>query len=326
MTAYLLRRILQAIPTILGVTLLSYFIMWAAPGDPVDIMTFSPGVKAEDRLALAQSLCLDRTFVEQYLIWMFGNEECSTGGLIRGDFGKSFRNGRPVLDLIVERVPATVELTVWALAIGVVLGLAIGVASAIWHRTPFDNAARFFSVVFDAIPAFWFGLVLIMFFAVQLGWLPVGGRFPLNKSDVTVVDRARHLILPSFVLAVTWIALMSRFMRAETLEVIRREYVRTAHAKGLAPQRVYFWHAARNALIPIVTFLGPAIVGLVGGAVVIERIFSWPGMGRLTVDAVSARDYPLVMGGVIFGALIVVAGNLLTDFLLVLVDPRIRLE
>ncbi|MCB0005186.1 MAG: ABC transporter permease [Anaerolineales bacterium] len=326
MTTYLIRRLLQSIPTMLGITVLSFFMMQAAPADPVDLMTFAPGTKVEDKIALAESLCLDRSPVEQYFVWMFGSANCKTNGIIRGDFGQSFRNRQPVIDLILERIPATLELTVWAMVIGVTIGLLIGVLSAVLHRSMFDNLARFFSVVGDAIPAFWLGLMLILLFAVQLGWLPAGGRIPLRDNDITIFDRAKHLILPSFVLAISWIAVMSRYMRAETLEVIRREYVRTAKAKGLSSRQVYFKHAARNALIPIVTFLGPGILGLIGGAVVIEQIFSWPGIGRLTLSAVTALDYPLVMGGVIFGALLVIAGNLLSDFLLVLVDPRIRLE
>jgi peptide/nickel transport system permease protein len=165
-----------------------------------------------------------------------------------------------------------------------------------------------------------------MFFSVQLGWLPVGGRLTLNADGPSLVDRIQHLILPTIVLGVTWIALMARFMRAETLEVMRQDYVRTALAKGLSRRVVYFKHAARNALIPIVTILGPAITALIGGAVVVERIFSWPGIGRLTLDAVSSRDYPVIMAGVIFSAIVVIMGNLLSDVLLVLVDPRIRLD
>ena len=327
MISYIIRRLLQAIPTLIGVTIISFAIMQAAPGDPVQMMTFGPQYTNEDRARLTKEFCLDRSIPEQYFIWVFGDlqGQCKMRGLIRGDFGTSFFDRRPVLEMMLERIPATIELSVWALVIGVVLGVGIGVLSAIKHGKWIDNASRFFSVVFDALPSFWFGLILIMFFSVQLGWLPVGGRNTLN-IEPTMLDRAKHLIMPSFVLAVGWIALMSRFMRAETLEVIRREYVRTAHAKGLHPRRVNYWHAARNALIPIVTFLGPAIVSLISGSVVIERIFSWPGLGRLVLDAVNQRDYPLVMGSVILSAVIVIAGNLLTDFLLVLVDPRIRLK
>lgn len=329
MTTYLIRRLLQAIPTIMGVTLISFIIMRAAPGDPVQLLTFNnPNSTAEDRARLERELCLDRSLPEQYLIWLVGDFRgvCRQRGLIRGDLGDSIYDKRPVTEMIWERLPATLELTGLALAIGAVIGITVGVLSAVRRGTLFDNLARFFSVVFDAIPPFWFGLMLIMFLSVQLHWLPVGGRLPLNKENITIVDRIRHLAMPSFVLAVTWIALMSRYMRAETLEVIRQDYIRAAFAKGVSASRVYFWHAARNALIPIVTILGPAITGLVSGAVVVERIFSWPGLGRLTVDAVSSRDFPIVMGGVIIGAVLVILGNLLSDILLVVVDPRIRLE
>lgn len=329
MISYMLRRVLQAIPTILGVTILSFMLMYYAPGDPIQIMTFGTNTNAEDRARLAEEFCLDRSAAEQYMIWMIGDVrkgKCATKGILRGDFGVSLRDRQPVLGLITQRIGPTVELGVWALIMGVFIGVTVGVISAIRHGSWVDNMSRFFSVVFDALPSFWLALIMIMYFSVQLGWLPVGGRLPLNDDDITILDRARHLVMPSFVLAVGWIALMSRFMRAETLEVIRREYVRTAHSKGLHPRQVNFKHAARNALIPVVTFLGPGLVGLLSGAVVIERIFSWPGLGRLIVDAVNARNYPIVMASVIFSAVLVVTGNLLTDFLLVLVDPRIRLS
>ena len=328
MTAYLIRRFLQAIPTILGVTLISFLLMQAAPGDPVQILTFSPGAKPEDRERLAVSLCLDRSIAEQYVIWLIGDLRgvCDSKGMLRGDFGDSFFEKRPVLDMYFERIPATLSLTFYALLLGGIFGLIVGVLSAILRGSLFDNVARFFSVVFDAIPAFWFGLLLIMYFSVNLGWLPVGGQYPITTQDPSIVDRIRHLILPTIVLGVTWVALMSRFMRAETLEVLRQDYVRTARAKGLPRRKVYFKHAARNALIPIVTILGPAITNLVGGAVVVERIFSWPGIGRMTLDAVSQRDYPVVMASVIITAILVILGNLISDVLLVIVDPRIRLN
>ncbi len=328
MTTYIIRRLLQAIPTMIGVTIISFFIMQAAPGDPVLLLTFQPGQTAEDRARLRHELCLDRPIPIQYAIWVVGDwtGECSQRGLIRGDFGTSFSERRPVLDMFTERMWNTLQLTVYALIIGGSIGLLLGILSAVRRGSVLDNIARFFSVIFDALPAFWFGLLLIMFFSVQLGWFPVGGMVPLNKPDPTFMDRVRHLTLPSIVLGVTWIALMARFMRAETLEVLSQDYVRTAFAKGLPKSKVYFKHAARNALIPIVTILGPAITALLGGAVIIERIFSWPGIGRLTVDAVSSRDYPVVMASAIFGALLVIFGNLLSDILLVIVDPRIRLN
>ncbi len=328
MTTYIIRRLLQAIPTLIGVTIISFFIMQAAPGDPVQIMTFDPNYTAADRDRLTKELCLDRSIPEQYLIWVFGDfqGECSQRGLIRGDFGTSFFEKRPVLEMILERVPATIQLTVYALLLGGSLGLLIGVLSAVKHATLFDNLARFFSVVFDAVPPFWFAILLLMLFSVQLRWLPAGGREPLNQDVITIGDRIQYLIMPTIVSGVGWVALMSRYMRAQTLEVIRQDYVRTAKAKGLSPGKVYFKHAARNALIPIVTILGPAITFLIAGSVIIERIFSWPGLGRLFFDAISSRDYPIVMASVIFGGVLVILGNLLSDILLVIVDPRIRLS
>lgn len=327
MLRYMIRRLLQAVPTLLGVTILSFTIISIAPGDPIQIMTFGPGYTAEDRERLAENFCLDRSTFEQYFVWMIGDVRkgvCEGKGILRGDFGVSLYSRQPVSEIIAAGIRPTLELTTGAMVIGVLLGIFIGVFSALRHGTWIDNLSRLFSVIFDAVPAFWMGLILIMFFSVELNWLPVGGRIPLNSDNVTLLDRVRHLIMPSFVLAVGWIALMSRFMRAETLEVISKEYVRTAHAKGLSKRRVNFVHAARNALIPITTFLGPAIVGLLSGAVIIERVFSWPGIGRIALDAVGARDYPIVMGTVILSAMIVIVGNLLTDFLLALVDPRIR--
>ncbi|MEM7335135.1 MAG: ABC transporter permease [Chloroflexota bacterium] len=328
MTTYIIRRILQAIPTIIGVTIITFIIIQLAPGDPVQILTFQPGMTSEDRERLRHELCLDRPVVSQYLIWVFGDwtGECEQKGLVRGDFGESFRSRRPVLQMFMERIPATLQLTTFAFLIGGFIGLLLGIISAVYRGLAIDNVSRFFSVVFDALPPFWFGILLIMFFSVQLGWLPVGGRLPINVDEPTIIDRIRHLIMPSIVLGVSWIALMSRYMRAETLEVINQDYIRTAHAKGLRRTTVYLKHVARNALIPIVTILGPAITALVGGAVIIERIFSWPGIGRMTVDAVSQRDIPVVMASTIIGAILVILGNLLSDILLVIVDPRIRFD
>lgn len=327
MSAYIIRRLLQAIPTFLGITIISFLIMRLAPGDPVLMMTFDPNMTREDRNILRHSLCLDRPLTEQYFIWLLGDADCDTEGIIRGDFGDSFRSHRPVLELIFERIPATVELTGTAFLIGASLGVIIGIMSAVRQGSLFDNVARFWSVVFDAIPGFWLGLMLILIFSVWLGWLPIGGRYTLSTDgSKDFLDHLTHLIMPAFVLATTWIALVSRYLRTEMLEVIRQDYIRAAFAKGVQPNKVYFWHAARNALIPLATILGPAIAGLLSGAVITERIFSWPGMGRLALDAVFQRDFPLVMANVIIGSVLVIFGNLFSDVLYVLIDPRIRLN
>jgi peptide/nickel transport system permease protein len=301
--------------------------MRLAPGDPVLMMTFDPKMTLNSRETLRSQLCLDRSLVEQYVIWLVGNEECNTRGLIRGDLGNSLYEKRPALDMIVERMPATLELTGTALVFGAIIGVTIGIMSAVKRGSRFDNFARVLSVLFDAIPVFWLGLILILVFAVVLRWLPVGGRYTLSiEGDKDFFDHLKHLLMPAFVLATGWVAVLSRYMRTEMLEVIHQDYIRAARAKGVDQRRVHFWHAARNALIPVVTIIGPAIGGLLGGAVVTERIFSWPGIGRLAVESVFQRDFPLVMATVIIGSVLVVLGNLLSDVLYVIVDPRIQLR
>lgn len=327
MRTYVVRRLLQAFPTLLGITVISFGLTRLAPGDPVLMMTFDPNMTLEAREILRHQLCLDRPIVNQYFIWLLGDEECNTRGLLRGDFGNSIYEKRPALDIILEKVPATLELTATALAFGLFIGVGIGIYSAVKQGGAFDNLARVFAVVGQAIPTFWLGLVMIFVFAVILGWLPVGGRYTLSlEGNRNILDHLKHLIMPAFVLALFWIAVLSRYMRTEMLEVIRQDYMRAARAKGVPQQKVYFWHGARNALIPLVTILGPAIAGLLGGALIVERVFSWPGMGRLAVEAVFQRDFPIVMATVMIGAVLVILGNLLSDVLYGVVDPRIRLK
>lgn len=327
MRAYILRRLLQAIPTLLGITIISFSLMRLSPGDPVDLLTFNPKMTPAVREQLRRQLCLDRPVVEQYIIWLFGNSECRTGGLLRLDFGNSLYEKRPVIEMIAERIPATMELTGLALVVGLLVGVSAGIYSAVKQGSWFDNATRVWAVIGQAVPVFWLGLMLILIFAVKLSWLPVGGRYAVSLlGEKDFIDHLAHLVMPVFVLSTGWIAVLSRYMRTEMLEVIRQDYVRSAFAKGVPTGRVYFWHAARNALIPLVTVLGPAIGGLLGGAVITETIFSWPGMGRLMIGAVFKRDYPLLMANVIIGAVLVVFGNLLSDLLYVVVDPRIRLK
>jgi peptide/nickel transport system permease protein len=327
MRTYILRRLLQAIPTLFGITIISFVIMRLSPGDPIDLMTFNPKMTRTAREQLRHQLCLDRPIIEQYIIWMFGNTECDTNGIIRLDFGDSLYDKRPVLEMIIERIPATLELTGLALAVGLLIGVSAGIYSAFNQGSLFDNLTRVWAVLGQAVPGFWLGLVLILIFAVTLGWLPVGGRYTVTlQNDKDLIDHLKHLIMPVFVLATGWVAVLSRYMRTETLEVIRQDYIRSARAKGVPNQRIYFRHAARNALIPLATILGPAIGGLLTGAVITETIFSWPGMGRMTIEAVFQRDYTLLMASVIIGSVMVVFGNLLSDLLCVLVDPRIRLK
>jgi peptide/nickel transport system permease protein len=266
---------------------------------------------------LAAQLGVDQPWPVQYVKWL--------GRIAQGDLGRSFTSNRKVLDLIIERSAATVELGGLALLFGVLIGVPIGIWAGVRRGSWFDNITRVAAVVVTSIPIFWLGLMLILIFGAKLNILPMGGRFPTNLSgDYTLLDRIKHLTLPVFVLAMGNVAVLSRYMRASTLEVSRQDYIRTAQAKGLETRTVWFVHATRNAMIPLATFLGPALVGLLNGAVITETIFSWPGLGRLSVEAVTQRDFPIVMATVLIGAVSTVLGYLLSDIMYAVIDPRIR--
>ncbi len=353
MARYVIRRLLQAIPTLLGVSVISFVLVYNSPGDPILIRTFDPNITQETREILRRQLGLDQHGVLQYISWLTGitlrsgevveefvrsdtsctfiawlnTTSCDNGGgILRGNLGTSIATNQPVWERLVERMPATFELGVSALIVALLLGLPLGVLSAVRQGSLFDNLVRVLAVAGNALPSFWFGLMLIFFFGVALGWLPTGGRRTVSlTNEFDLLDRVRHLILPTFVLALGGIALLSRFMRTETLEVIRTDYIRMAKAKGVVARRVWFVHALGNALIPLMTTLGPAIFGVLSGAVIVETIFSWPGMGRMTFSAALQRDYPTVLGAVMFFSLLTILGNLLSDILYGVVDPRVRL-
>ncbi|MEP7289429.1 MAG: ABC transporter permease [Chloroflexota bacterium] len=318
MTRYIIRRLIYSIPILLGVTILTYGMMTVAfPQGPVAAMSFSPKSTPAQRAKLTEQLGLNDPPVVQYFKWL--------GRVLQGDLGRSFAAKRNVSDLIWERASATVELGGLSLLLGVIIGVPIGIWAAVRQGSWFDNITRVASVIVSAIPIFWLGIILILIFGSWLNILPMGGRFPTNLSgEYTLWERIQHLILPVFVLTAGDIAVLSRYMRAATLEVSRQDYIRTAQAKGLSERVVWFTHAARNALIPLATFLGPALVGLLNGAIITETIFSWPGLGRLTYEAVTQLDYPVVMATVLIGAISTVFGYLLSDILYALIDPRIR--
>jgi peptide/nickel transport system permease protein len=351
MTRYITRRLLQAIPTLLGVSILSFLLTYSAPGDPC-VFQFDPRRTPEDLQRCYLQYGLDQPWFYQYLNWFTGiairpgdqvettagpRTRCTylisldttvcdrNGGILRGDLGISMRTKGPVWSELVSRMPATLELGLASLLLSLTIGIPLGVLSAVYRGSIFDNIVRFFTVVGQAVPVFWMGLLLIYFLGVVLRLFPTGGRCTVSLSgECQFWDWLHHLVLPAFVLAFGGIAIFSRLMRTEVLEVIHTDYIRTALAKGLAPNNVWFGHAFRNAMIPLMTVLGPAFLGLLGGAVVTETIFSWPGMGRLVIDAVFAQDYPLVLGATMFFAVLVILGNLLSDILYGLVDPRVR--
>lgn len=355
MLRYIVRRLLQAIPTLIGVSIITFLLVNAAPGDPITLRTYGdPRMTAETKEILRRQLGLDQPLPLQYVAWFTGlsfragdqvadmsapSNRCnyasalsitvcdSGGGIIRGDLGTSIDTKQSVWQRMVERVPATLQLGIASLVLSLLIGVPLGVISAVYHGTWVDNLVRFFSVVFRSVPVYWMALMLILIFSVWLGWLPSGGRQTVSLNmQFDLWDRIEHMILPVLVLSFGPIAFFSRIMRTETLEVIHTDYIRTAKAKGLAPRKVWFLHALRNALLPLMTVLGPAIVGVLAGAVVVETIFAWPGMGRLTINAVYQQDYPMVLGSGIFFAALTIIGYLLTDIFYALVDPRVRLS
>ena len=342
MSRYLIRRLLQAIPTFFGITLLTFVIVYSAPGDPVLQLTFVPNQRQFEPEHLRHMMGLDQPIPVQYVVWLIGNEWQNDSsitprrGILRGDLGRSFQTKRPVLDMIGERVGATLLLTGMATLIGYLLGIPVGVYSAVKRGGVFDNVTRVLAVLFNAIPSFWLSLLIILIFAVKFSeWglpaIPSGGMYTLMPSvekgpHLDIADRLIHLLPPALVLAAVPMARVSRLMRSQVLEVINQDYIRTALAKGLPERAVYFAHALRNALIPLATVLGPTLATLINGSIITETVWSWPGMGRLLIQSTFQRDYPVIMAGFVIGAAAVILGNLLSDVLYGVVDPRVRLE
>lgn len=363
MARYILRRLIQAIPTLFGITILSFGLMSLAPGGPVSaLLPPQPGVTQADREALAARLGVNDPWIVQYLRWLTGDDWMRVDtdgdgladraflvpldadgdgeaeppgenrGILRGDFGTSFtQRGTDAMAVIFQRVPATLELGVLALSLGLVIGIPVGILSAVYQGGVFDNVSRVAAVIFDAIPNFWFGLILILTLGIQFDLLEFSGRadpvdLMFTDSYPPLWERWEYIVLPVIVLAVGVIAGYSRFSRASMLDVINQDYIRTAKAKGIANRRIWFLHGARNAMIPIATFLGPALLSLLGGAAVTESVFSWPGVGLQVLDAVQQRDYPVVMAATLIAAISTILGYLLSDILYAILDPRIRYD
>lgn len=307
MLRYALGRLLGTVPVLFGVTLLVFLMAWVTPGDPVVAMLgeASQGISRQALEDLRRELGLDRPLPVQYVGYV--------AGLLRGDLGDSIRSRRPVLAEIRDRLPATIELALAALTIAVALGVALGVLAAVRQRTWVDGAAIAVALVGVSIPVFWSGFLLMMVFALELGWLPASGR-----------GTWQHLVLPAFTVGVSSAAFIARITRGAVLEALAQDYVRTAKAKGLAPRRVVMRHALRNALLPIVTVVGLQLGGLLGGAVLTETVFAWPGVGRLLVDAIVARDLPLVQGSVLVVSLLFILVNLAVDLSYAAINPRVR--
>jgi peptide/nickel transport system permease protein len=316
MIGFALRRLAQAIPLLIGVSLIGFGLMHLAPGGPLAIYTLNPSIQAQDIERIRVILGLDQPIHVQYVKW--------ATGMLSGHWGTTFFGGRPVLDVILERLPATMLLMGSALSVAIILGLGIGVLGAVKRYSVFDALATSGALFALSFPTFWFGLMAIWVFAIELGWLPSGGMYELGEEG-SALSLLRHLVLPTMVLALVITATWSRYARSAFLEVLGQDYMRTARAKGM-PLGTRLWrHALPNAAKPLVALLGVELPFLFSGALVTETIFGWPGMGRLFVDALGMKEYPVLMGLMMFTAGFVIIGNLLADLAIAALDPRVRL-
>ncbi len=318
MSSYIVRRLIQSIPLLVGITLISFFIMQMAPGDPM-MMLVSPDIDVDSLEAMRAELGLDRPVYVQYFSWI--------SQLLRGNMGYAVQTGRPVLELITERVPATLLLTASAVVFGYVVAIPLGVISALKQHGFVDYMLTLLAFLGISTPSFFAAILLVYVFAIYFNLLPTSGYYTLGEGltgIANLVDRLRYLILPLIALSTRQIAQIMRFTRSSMLDVLNQDYVRTARAKGLHERMVIYKHALRNALLPIVTLLGLTLPSLIGGSFIIETIFAWPGMGRLGVSAIFAREYPILMGLNVLVAILVLVGNLLADVLYAFVDPRIQ--
>jgi peptide/nickel transport system permease protein len=316
---FILRRLTQAIPTLFGITLVAFVLMRLSPSDPVSLMVAGASdLSKDDIAAIRQSYGLDQPLPFQYVSWL-------THVLV-GDFGQSFLFKRPVIEMIAAALPNTLLLASVALLMALSIGVPLGVLAAHYRGSALDQLIRVFGVAGHAIPGFWFALLFILVLSVNFRVFPVGGMQTIGKGPWDVGDRLSHLIGPALALSLAGIANYSRYMRTEMLEVLGQDFVRTAYSKGLYERRVLFIHALRNALLPLITSLGGLLATLVSGAVVIEQVFAWPGMGRMTYEAARSKDYPVVMAVVLFTSVLLLLSYIIRDIAYGIADPRIRLH
>jgi len=324
MLRYIAKRLLFMVPLLFGITVVCFSVMHLAPGSPTDLQTqMNPRASVEMKERLRAMYDLDKPLPEQYIRWV--------AKLALLDLGVSFSTDRrPVADKILERLPITILLNVLSMLLILVVAIPLGVLSAVRQDSLFDRVAGVFVFIGFAVPTFWLALLLMILFGVHLGWLPISGIRSLNSEylppGMALWDLIKHLILPVLLAAFGGLAGLSRYMRANMLEVIRQDYILTARAKGLSERVVIYRHALRNALLPVITILGLSVPGLIGGSVIFETIFAIPGMGQLFYMAVMARDYPVVMGILFIGAVLTLLGNLIADVSYALADPRIRVS
>ena len=315
MRGFLLNRLSQSLILLLIVSVIGFFVLNLLPGGPLAQFGLDPGMTQDDLERLKEQLGLNRPLFIQYLDWAWR--------LLQGDWGHSFRDGAPVLAVIGRHVLATLLLMGTSTAIAIAIGTWIGIRGATHRYSLFDYMATVGAMVALSIPTFWFGLVGIYIFSLRLGWLPAGNMYTIG--DGSVLNYLHHLILPSIVLSLVHVAIWSRYMRTATLDAISQDFVKTARAKGLSERRVIMKHVVGNALLPMITLAGVQLPSILTGALVTETVFTWPGMGRLFLDSLGYSDYPVVMGLLMFSAILVILGNLIADIAVAIVDPRIRL-
>jgi peptide/nickel transport system permease protein len=323
MKRYFLRRLIQMVVVLIGISIISFLIMHLAPGDPVDIMA-ERNATPEQKAHIRELYGLNEPLPVQYFNWV--------GRVLKGDLGTSFVTGRPVLEMILERLPATLILNFWAMIVIYLIAIPVGMISALKQYSWFDHVVTTVAFFGRALPQFWFALMLIYFVGLRFSGVQISGmstwgvEWGVQPFFTVLQDRFSHMILPLIVLAFSGMAGIARYMRASMLDVVHQDYVRTARAKGLPEKKVVIGHAFRNALLPIVTLIGFELPILFSGAVIIETIFSWPGIGLLAVNAISQQDYMIVMAFNLLGATMTVIGMFLADILYVVVDPRIKLD
>jgi peptide/nickel transport system permease protein len=316
MSSFLLQRLMQALLLLFIVSMIGFAILHLAPGGPMSQFAAGGDMSQEDLDRIAEQLGLNRALPVQYAEWLWR--------MLRGDWGVSYRDQQPVLHIIAGHLGATFELMITSTLLAMLIGAWIGIIGAVNRYSLFDGIATIGTMIALSIPTFWFGLVVIYVFSVGLGWLPSGNRFTIG--DGSFLNRLHHLIGPCIVLALVSTAVWSRYMRSSMLDVINQDFVRTARAKGLPERRILMTHVLRNALLPMITITGLHVPSLLSGALVTETVFTWPGMGRLFLDSISYRDYPVVMGILMFTAVMVLLGSLLADLLYGVADPRIAMS
>lgn len=318
MATYIIRRLLVLMPMLLVISFLVYLGLELTPGDAVSYM-ISPDLASElspeDFAALRETFGLNKSFLERYSIWLFN--------VLQGNFGHSLAGGVQIAEIFLDRLPATLELSITAILFSTLFGCILGTLSALKRGSIGDSSLTVIGMLGVSIPEFFFGLVALSFFSLQLGWFPVGGR--LMPGYETIWDRLPHLVLPALVLSLMMTAGVMRYSRAAMLDALSREYIRTARAKGLPEWRVTLLHGFRTALTPVIVLIGFRLPTLIGGSVIIEQVFQWPGVGNEFVQAVRGQDYPLVMMIALFSVLAMLLASLIIDVLTALIDPRVRL-